>query len=124
VNQKTGIREQRLEISEEGTGTRVVRVGLPYHLRVLAGVSTEAGSEIRLEVARPVTIGRVLDALEAMYPMLGGTIREYETGKRRAFLRFFACGEDWSHEAMDKELPEAVVDGREPLLVVGAIAGG
>jgi len=110
--------------SEQGTATSLVRVVLPYHLRVLAGVSTEAGSELRLEVAGSVTIARVLDAVEGMYPMLGGTIREYETGKRRAFLRFFACGEDWSHEAMDKELPEAVVDGREPLLVVGAIAGG
>jgi sulfur-carrier protein len=102
----------------------VVRAVLPYHLRVLAGLSTEAGSEVRLEVASPMTIGRVLDALEATYPMLGGTIREYETGKRRAFLRFFACGEDWSHESMDKELPQAVQEGKEPLLVVGAIAGG
>ena len=97
---------------------------LPYHLRVLAGLSTEVGQEVRVEVVAPVTIGRVLDALEAMYPMLGGTIREYETGKRRAFLRFFACGEDWSHEPLDKELPVAVGAGKEPLLVVGAIAGG
>jgi molybdopterin synthase sulfur carrier subunit len=104
--------------------TSEVRVVLPYHLRVLAGLSTEAGSEVQLKVARPVTIGRVLDALEEMYPMLGGTIREYETGKRRAFLRFFACGEDWSHESMDRELPRAVQEGKEPLLVVGAIAGG
>lgn len=116
-------------MSEEVTGdqgreTNVVRVVLPYHLRVLAGVSTEAGSEVRLGVARPVTIGRVLDALEATYPMLGGTIREYGTGKRRAFLRFFASEEDWSHEPMEKELPDAVAEGKEPLLVVGAIAGG
>jgi hypothetical protein len=110
--------------SEQGTVTSAVRVVLPYHLRVLAGLSTEAGSEVALEVARPVTIERVLDALEAKHSVLGGTIREYGTGKRRAFLRFFACGEDWSHEAMDKELPEAVAGGAEPLLVVGAIAGG
>jgi hypothetical protein len=67
---------------------------------------------------------RVLDALEAAYPMLRGTIREYETGQRRAFLRFFACEEDWSHEPVDKALPPAVSDGKEPLLVIGAIAGG
>lgn len=110
--------------SEQATETKVVRVVLPYHLRVLAVLSTEAGSEVLLEVAPPVTIGRVIDALEEMYPMLGGTIREYGTRKRRAFLRFFACEEDWSHEPMDKELPEAVSEGKEPLLVVGAIAGG
>ena len=109
---------------DEETKSRLVRVVLPYHLRVLAGLSTEAGSEVAVEVARPVTIGRVLDALEGKHPTLGGTIRDYGTGKRRAFLRFFACGEDWSHEAMDKELPEAVAEGKEPLLVVGAIAGG
>ena len=109
---------------DEGTETRVVRVVLPYHLRVLAGLSTEAGSEVRLEVAAPVTIARVLDKLEEKHSTLGGTIREYGTGKRRAFLRFFACGEDWSHEPIDKELPEAVGAGKEPLLVVGAIAGG
>lgn len=97
---------------------------LPYHLRVLAGLSTGAGSEVALEVAAPVTIARVLDALEEKHPALGGTIRDYGTGKRRAFLRFFACGDDWSHEQMDKELPEAVAEGKEPLLVVGAIAGG
>jgi hypothetical protein len=102
----------------------LVRVVLPYHLRVLAGLKTEAGSEVLLKVAAPVTIGRVLDALEEKHSALGGTIREYGTGKRRAFLRFFACGEDWSHEPMDKELPEAVAEGNEPLLVVGAIAGG
>jgi molybdopterin synthase sulfur carrier subunit len=110
--------------SEQGKDTRAVRVVLPYHLRVLAGMSTEAGSEVRLEVSAPVTIARVLDALEEKHSTLGGTIREYGTGKRRAFLRFFACGEDWSHEPMDKELPEAVGAGKEPLLVVGAIAGG
>lgn len=101
-----------------------MRVVLPYHLRVLAGLSTEPGHEVRVEVGAPVTIARVLDVLEANYPVLGGTIREYGTGKRRAFLRFFVCGEDWSHEPMDKGLPEDVVEGKEPLLVVGAIAGG
>jgi molybdopterin synthase sulfur carrier subunit len=119
-----GVSEQWTVNRDNSTETRVVRVVLPYHLRVLAGVSTEAASEVRLEVARPVTIERVLDALEEMYPMLGGTIREYGTGKRRAFLRFFACEEDWSHEPMDKELPEVIAAGEEPLLVVGAIAGG
>ncbi len=73
---------------------------------------------------RPSPSARVLDALEARYPMLRGTIREYDTGQRRAFLRFFACGEDWSHEPFDRELPDAVAQGREPLLVIGAIAGG
>jgi hypothetical protein len=110
--------------SERASTTKSLRVVLPYHLRVLAQLSTEASHEVRLDVAAPVTIARVLDALEAMHPVLGGTIRDYGTGKRRAFLRFFACGEDWSHEPMDKELPEAVSDGNEPLLVVGAIAGG
>ncbi len=97
-----------------------MRVVLPQHLRTLAGV----GAELELEVAAPVTMGRVLDALEARYPMLRGTIREYGTGERRAFLRFFACEEDWSHEPLDAELPAAVADGREPLLIIGAIAGG
>jgi hypothetical protein len=98
----------------------LIHVALPFHLRNLAGV----GPEVELAVQAPITIGRVLDALEARYPMLRGTIREYDTGQRRAFLRFFACGEDWSHEPFDRELPEAVVAGREPLLVIGAIAGG
>lgn len=97
-----------------------IRVVIPYHLRNLAGV----GAEITLDVATPVTIGHVLDALETRYPMLRGTVREYETGKRRAFLRFFACEEDLSHQGMDAELPEPVVNGREPFLIIGAIAGG
>lgn len=97
-----------------------IRVCLPYHLRNLA----QAGNEVTVEVAAPVTVNSVLDAIEARYPMLRGTIREYETGKRRAFLRFFACEEDWSHQPMDMPMPEAVVAGREPLLIVGAIAGG
>lgn len=101
--------------------TRIpIRVCLPFHLRNLAQV----GNEVTVEAAQPVSIATVLDALEARYPMLRGTIREYETGKRRAFLRFFACEEDLSLDPMDKPLPQAVVEGREPLLVIGAIAGG
>ena len=97
-----------------------VRVVLPYHLRTLARVEGEVG----LDVAAPVTLRAVLDAIEERYPMLRGTIREYETGQRRAFLRFFACEEDWSLEPPDTELPEAIASGREPLLIIGAIAGG
>ncbi len=107
-------------MSPQGLMPRTIRVILPYHLRNLAHV----GAEVALEVAEPVTMRRVLDALEAAYPMLRGTIREYETGKRRAFLRFFACEEDWSHESVDAWLPRAVADGKEPLLIIGAIAGG
>lgn len=106
---------------EQGIGnSAAIRVVLPYHLRTLSGT----GAEIELEVVAPVTVRRVLDALEAAYPMLRGTIREYGTGQRRAFLRFFACEEDWSHEGLDAELPREVAEGREPLLIVGAIAGG
>ena len=104
----------------EGASVSQVRVALPYHLRNLAHVE----GDVLLNVAVPVTLRAVLDALETRYPMLRGTIREYGTGQRRAFLRFFACAEDWSHEPFDRELPEAVVAGREPLLVIGAIAGG
>jgi sulfur-carrier protein len=104
-------------MTEEGAAIRVV---LPYHLRTLAGV----GDEVRLSVEKPVTVRRVLEALEAQYPTLRGTIREYGSGERRAFLRFFACEEDLSHESMDAELPRAVVEGEEPLLIIGAIAGG
>jgi hypothetical protein len=98
----------------------MIRVVLPQHLRTLAGV----GVEVALEVTAPITIRSILDAVEASYPMLRGTIREYGTGQRRAFLRFFACEEDWSHESMDRDLPAAITDGREPLLIIGAIAGG
>ena len=98
----------------------MIRVMLPQHLRTLAGT----GAEVTLEVAAPVTIGRVLDALEAAYPTLKGAIREYGTGKRRAFLRFFACQEDLSHESMDAQLPAMIAEGKEPLLIIGAIAGG
>ena len=93
---------------------------LPFHLRNLAQV----GSEVQLEVATPVTQRAVLDALEARYPMLRGTIREHGTLQRRAFLRFFACEEDLSHESPDAPLPEAVASGKEPFVVLGAIAGG
>jgi len=98
----------------------LIRVILPYHLRTLAQV----GSEVALDVAAPVTVGRVLDALEARYPALRGTIRDQETLERRPFLRFFACEEDWSHESPDAPLPESIASGREPLLIIGAIAGG
>lgn len=97
-----------------------IRVALPYHLRTLAKVD----GDVTLDVPRPVTLRTVLDSLEARYPMLRGTIREYETGKRRAFLRFFACSEDISLASPDAELPEAVAEGKEPLLIIGAIAGG
>jgi hypothetical protein len=103
------------------SGGATIRVTLPFHLRTLARID---GAEVSLEVAAPVTVRRVLDALEARYPMLAGTIREHGTGKRRAFMRIFACEEDWSHEPLDNELPEAVASGREPLLILGAIAGG
>jgi len=98
----------------------MIRVELPYHLRNLAHVS----GEVQLEVQGPVTQSSVLDALEARYPMLRGTIRDHGTKKRRDFLRFFACQEDLSHQSPDAPLPEAVASGREPLLVIGAIAGG
>jgi molybdopterin synthase sulfur carrier subunit len=95
-------------------------VDLPGHLRTLAGIS----SEVQLEVATPVTARAVLDALEARYPMLRGTIRDHERGERRAFMRFFACEEDLSFVGMDALLPEAVVTGDEAFLIVGAVAGG
>ena len=98
----------------------MIRVVLPFHLRTLA----RADSEVTLEVAAPATQRTVLDALEALYPMLRGTIRDHVTKKRRAFLRFFACSEDLSHEPPDAELPAAVASGAEPFMVVGAIAGG
>ena len=98
----------------------MIRLQLPAHLRTLAQVS----GEVMLDVAEPVTLGSVLDALEARYPMLRGTIRDHVTKKRRPFVRFFACQEDLSHEPADAPLPAAVIEGREPLLIVGAIAGG
>jgi molybdopterin synthase sulfur carrier subunit len=98
----------------------MIRVALPAHLRTLARVS----GEVKVQVASPVTLGAVLDALEAEYPMLRGTIRDQVTGQRRPFLRFFACEEDLSHDGPEARLPEAVVTGAEPFLVVGAMAGG
>ena len=98
----------------------MIRVVLPPHLKGLAHVS----GEVQVEVARPITQRSVVDALEASYPMLCGTIRDHITKQRRPFLRFFACEEDLSHESVDAPLPEAVVSGKEPLLIIGAIAGG
>ncbi len=98
----------------------MIRVVLPYHLRRLAKVD----GEVVLEVAGPVTQRTVLDALEARYPMLRGTIRDHAGERRRAFLRFFACRQDLSHEPPDAPLPDAVAAGDEPLLIVGAMAGG
>ena len=98
----------------------MIRVELPMHLRTLAGVK----GEVTVDVPGAVTQRSVLDALEAKYPMLCGTIREHGTLKRRAFLRFFACQEDISHDSPDALLPEAIATGKEPLLVIGAVAGG
>ena len=98
----------------------MIRVQLPYHLRNLA----KTGAEVQLEVAAPVTQRSVLDALEARYPVLRGTIREHGTKERRAYLRFFACEQDLSLEAPDAPLPRPVAEGREPFIVLGSIAGG
>jgi molybdopterin converting factor small subunit len=98
----------------------VIRVVLPAHLRTLARVD----GEVKLDVAGPVTQRSVLDALEARYPALRGTIRGHDGGQRRAFIRFFACEQDLSHEQPDAPLPEAVATGAEPYLIVGAMAGG
>lgn len=98
----------------------MIRVVIPHHLRNLAGT----GAEVAVEVEGPVTQRAVLDALEACYPMLRGTIREYATGERRPFLRFFACMEDLSHASPDALLPDEVASGREPFRIIGAIAGG
>jgi len=95
-------------------------VELPYHLRNLAGV----GMEVEIEVPPPVTQRALIDAIESRYPMLRGTIRDPATGLRRPFLRFFACGADFSHDPPDTPLPSEVVAGTEPFLIVGAIAGG
>ena len=98
----------------------MIRVVLPYHLRNLAHVE----GEVELEVAAPVTVGAVLDALEARYPVLQGTLRDHDTLKRRPFVRFFACQEDLSHEPPETPLPDEIVSGAEPFLIVGAMAGG
>jgi molybdopterin synthase sulfur carrier subunit len=99
---------------------KVIRVIIPQHLRTLAHV----GSEVELELDGSVTLRSVLEALEARYPMLRGTIRDQVTPERRPFLRFFACEQDLSHEPRDAPLPEAVASGKEPFIIIGAIAGG
>jgi hypothetical protein len=98
----------------------MIRVVIPHHLRTLASV----GREVELQVEGPVTQGAILDALEARYPMLRGTIRDHVTRQRRPFIRFFACGQDLSHQPPDAPLPDAVATGAEPFRVVGAMAGG
>ena len=109
-----------LESARDSALSPPIRVVLPYHLRNLAHVE----GDVLVDVPAPVTLRALLDALEANYPMLRGTIRDYGTGQRRAFLRFFACEEDISHQPPDANLPDAVAEGREPLLIIGAIAGG
>ncbi len=98
----------------------MIRVAIPYHLRVLADIA----SEVQLDVAPPVTIGAVLDALESRYPVLRGTVRDHVTHERRAFLRYYACEKDFSLAPLDTPLPEPVASGVEPLLVIAAVAGG
>lgn len=98
----------------------MVRVELPYHLRQLAGIS----GEVTLDLPGVVTMARIIDAIEARYPMLQGTIRDHATGRRRPLLRFFACAEDLSFDPLDAPLPDAVARGTEPVIVLGAIAGG
>jgi len=102
------------------TGPTTIRVVLPTHLQTLAGVR----GDLEVRLSGTATRGAVLDALESSFPELRGTIRDHSTGKRRPFLRFFACQEDLSHESPDTPLPEAVVEGIEPFLIVGAVAGG
>ena len=98
----------------------MIRVALPAHLRTLAKV----GGDVELHIEGEITQRSILDALEARYPILRGTIRDYVTQERRPFLRFFACAEDWSHERPDAPLPDAVASGSEPFFIIGAIAGG
>lgn len=98
----------------------MIRVVLPTHLQRLAN----SGREVQVSVEGLPTIGKVMDALENQYPMLRGTVRDHHTRQRRAFIRFFACGEDWSLEPVDTPLPERVIQGEEPFRIVGAMAGG
>jgi len=98
----------------------MIRIKIPHHLSVLAQV----GTEVEVSVEGPITLSAVLDALEAQYPVLRGTIRDHVTGQRRPFLRFFACGQDISHEPPDILLPDEITSGKEPLFIIGAIAGG
>lgn len=102
--------------------TATIRVKLPYHLRTLARV--RVGSEVIVDVDGPITVRSVLDMLENKYPMLRGTIRDHVTQQRRAYLRFFAAGRDLSHDSPEDPLPDRVISGKEPLIVLGAIAGG
>jgi len=105
---------------DAGVRTATVRIELPAHLRVLAGVRPE----VQIAVATPVTQTAILDAIEAAYPMLQGTLRDHTSRLRRPFIRFFACGQDLSHISPGAELPQAIADGTEPFLIIGAIAGG
>jgi molybdopterin converting factor small subunit len=98
----------------------MIRVVLPAHLRTLA----KSGREVSLDVPDPPSIGSAVDALEQRFPSLKGTVRDQQTGQRRALIRFFVNGEDWSHQSMDKPLPPEIAQGKSPLLIVGAIAGG
>ena len=98
----------------------MIRVTLPFHLRNLAKV----GKEVQLELDGSVTQQAILDKLEEMYPVLRGTIRDHHTHKRRDFIRFFAAGQDWSHESPNKPLPASITDGTEPFRIIGAMAGG
>jgi hypothetical protein len=98
----------------------MIRVIIPYHLRTLA----KTGAEVQIDVEGPVTQRAILDALEARYPMLRGTVRDHVTLQRRPFLRFFVCEEDWSLEPPDAPLPEAIASGKEPFFIIGSIAGG
>ncbi|MCO5190042.1 MAG: hypothetical protein M9918_17845 [Anaerolineae bacterium] len=98
----------------------MIRVALPYHLRNLAQID----KEVTLQLEAPVTQRAIIDELEATYPMLRGTIRDHNTQQRRAFIRFFACGEDWSHVSADAPLPEPIASGAEPFRIIGALAGG
>jgi hypothetical protein len=98
----------------------MIRIKIPHHLSVLAQV----GTEVELDIESPTTLSAVLDALETRYPVLRGTVRDHVTGQRRPFLRFFACGQDISHEPPDTPLPDEITSGSEPLLIIGAIAGG
>jgi len=99
----------------------MIRVVLPYHLRTLARIDE---AEIQLDVPAPITLNAALDAVEARYPVLRGAIRDHSSLRRRPFIRFFACRDDWSHEPPDAPLPDAISNGSEPLMIVGAIAGG
>jgi hypothetical protein len=115
----TEVQLGKLDLRKHSTDI-MIRVVLPYHLRALTGIT----GEVKVDVEPPVTIASVLDAIEARHPTLKGTIRDHVTQRRRAFLRFYACQNDLSHDSPDSHLPEAVAKGEEPFLVIGAIAGG